>query len=171
MKQRSLRGCQSSFAGQKLCLLEPLYSFQTTTFPSMPRTSKYSRTREARKATRVPKLSYTVQPPNMTLKQWQIALRQQIAASEYYEISHADPRNKNGEYAVSNFQTRQKYKVVYRGEGSEWNYCSCMDFKTSRLGTCKHIEAVKKWIADQRGETVHTSLPPYTSVYLSYKEG
>ena len=137
----------------------------------MPRTSKYSRTREARKATRVPKLSYTVQPPNMTLKQWQIALRQQIAASEYYEISHADPRNKNGEYAVSNFQTRQKYKVVYRGEGSEWNYCSCMDFKTSRLGTCKHIEAVKKWIADQRGETVHTSLPPYTSVYLSYKEG
>ena len=139
----------------------------------MPKTSnKASRAKETKKkAPRAPKLSYTVQPPNMTLRQWQIALRQQIAATEHYAISHADERNKNGEYVVGNFLTRQKYKVVYRGEGSEWNYCSCMDFKTSRLGTCKHIEAVKEWIVNKKGEIVHTSLPPYTSVYLSYKEG
>ncbi len=138
----------------------------------MQRTNtKSSRIRETKKTSRPPKLSYTVQPPNMSLKQWQIALRKQIAGTEYYEISHADPMNENGEYTVSNFQTRQKYKVVFRGENSEWNYCSCMDFKTSRLGTCKHIEAVKKWIADNSKEKVHTSLPSYTSIYLSYKDG
>lgn len=107
----------------------------------------------------------------MSLIQWQIALRKQIASTETYAISHADARNKNGEYIVANAFTRQKYKVVYRGVDSEWNYCSCMDFKTSRLGTCKHIEAVKMWIADQHGETIHSALPPYTSVYLSYKNG
>lgn len=36
---------------------------------------------------------------------------------------------------------------MYRGANSEWNYCSCMDFKTSKLGTCKHLEAVKKWFS------------------------
>ena len=47
---------------------------------------------------------------------------------------------------------------------------SCMDFKTSRLGTCKHIEAVKKWFGGKKGVHVHRELPPYTSVYLSYRD-
>ena len=86
----------------------------------MPKTSsKSSRTKETKKkASHAPKLSYTVKPDNMTLRQWQIALRKQIADTETYAISHADARNKNGEYLVGNFQTQQKYKVVYRGPAS-----------------------------------------------------
>lgn len=45
-----------------------------------------------------------------------------------------------------------------------------MDFKTSKLGTCKHLEAVKKWFSGKRGLHVHRELPPYTSVYLSYRD-
>ena len=38
-----------------------------------------------------------------------------------------------GEYEVRNPQTRQTYKVVYRGEDSPWNYCSCMGNQRRRL--------------------------------------
>lgn len=44
-----------------------------------------------------------------------------------------------------------------------------MDFKTSQLGTCKHLEAVKHWI--HNGHRVHRETPSYTSVYLDYSEG
>ena len=120
---------------------------------------------------RIPKISWVVKPDSMTLEQWQRALRQQIAREETMGVVAVDERNLPGEYEVRNPQTRQTYKVVYRGEQSPWNYCSCMDFKTSRLGTCKHIEKVKLWIAEDCERKIHTELPAYTSVYLSYTEG
>lgn len=45
-----------------------------------------------------------------------------------------------------------------------------MDFKVSRLGTCKHIEAVCSWIKKRR-KTLDKTLPSYTAVYLLYQEG
>lgn len=129
---------------------------------------------------RIPKISWVVKPDKMTLEEWQRALRKQIAGEEVMAVAAVDERNLPGEYEVKNPQTKQSYKVVYRGEDSPWNYCSCMDFKTSRLCTCKHIEKVKLWIAEEqsvRGRRkascpkVHTELPAYTSIYLSYTEG
>lgn len=58
--------------------------------------------------------------------------------------------------------------MVYRGEDSPWNYCSCMDFKTNQLSTCKHIEAARLWIEGNH-KRVCRDIPPYTSLYLSYK--
>ena len=127
--------------------------------------------RGSSQAARIPKISWVVKPGNMTLENWQRALRRQVAAEELMGVSPVDERRVPGEYEVRNPQTRQTYKVVYRGEESPWNYCSCMDFKTSRLGTCKHIEKVKLWIADTEKAKVHTQPPAYTSVYLSYTHG
>lgn len=45
-----------------------------------------------------------------------------------------------------------------------------MNFKTSQLGTCKHIEAVKLWLEKSHKRTC-TDTPAYTSVYLSYRKG
>ncbi len=140
-------------------------------------TNKKNTTKE--KAVRIPKISWVVKPDNMELDDWQRALRQQVAREETMAVTAVDERNLPGEYEVRNPQTRQTYKVVYRGEHSPWNYCSCMDFKTSRLGTCKHIEKVKLWLdgvgdghlAAARRRRVHTEMPAYTSVYLSYTEG
>lgn len=114
------------------------------------------------------KVSYHYKPDNMTLQEWQIALRRQAAMKEKFAISENNRKEYPGYYTVINPVTHNEYRVVYRGQDSAWNYCSCMDFKTSRLGTCKHLEAVKLWI----GETHHTvcrKIPPYTSVYLSYQ--
>ena len=115
------------------------------------------------------KLSPIVKPNKMSIEEWQVALRKQMANTETYGIKCVDDRLCPGEYVVANAFTSNEYKVVYRGEDSEWNFCSCMDFKTSKLGTCKHIEAVKNWIKGKRGVHVHSEIPPYTSVYLSYR--
>ncbi len=115
------------------------------------------------------KVSYQNKPDNLTSSQWQIALRCQAAQKEHYGISELDSKEYPGYYTVVNPLSKNEYKVVYRGEESTWNFCSCMDFKTSRLGTCKHIEAVKLWIKEHR-KKVHRQIPPYTSVYLSYKD-
>ncbi len=117
-----------------------------------------------------PKISYINKPENISVQEWQVKLRQQAAENEQLAISCVDDKLCPGEYEVRNPQTANTYKVVYRGAKSEWNYCSCMDFKTSRLGTCKHVEAVKKWISSKRRLRVHQQIPPYTSVYLSYRD-
>lgn len=122
-------------------------------------------------AVKIPKISWVVKPQGMTLVEWQRALRKQIAAEEPLAVAAVDEKNLPGEYEVRNPQTKQTYKVVYRGEGSPWNYCSCLDFKTSRLCTCKHIEKVKLWIEENWRRKVHKEPPTYTSVYLSYTEG
>ena len=116
------------------------------------------------------KVSYYYKPDNLTLEQWQIALRRQAAEKENFAISERNTKDSPGYYSVLNPLTKNDYRVVYRGEGSVWNYCSCMDFKTSRLGSCKHLEAVKLWI-DANHRRVYSGRPSYTSMYLSYKEG
>lgn len=115
------------------------------------------------------RISNLMKPDNMSLQEWQVALRKQMARQEQFVIEAIDDKLLPGEYSVRNFKTRQTYKVVYRGADSPWNYCSCLDFKTSRLGTCKHLEATKVWLEENRKFKVHKEVPPYTSVYLSYR--
>lgn len=114
------------------------------------------------------KVSYHYKPDNLTLQEWQVALRRQAAVKEQFAISEKDRKEYPGYYNVINPVTGNEYKVVYRGQDSSWNYCSCMDFKTSQLGTCKHLEAVKLWI-EENHRKVCQEIPPYTSVYLSYQ--
>lgn len=143
----------------------------TTKTTSKKSSTKGKSAKKKSQAVRIPKISWVVKPDGMEIRQWQRALRKQVAAEETMGVSAVDERNVPGEYEVRNPQTHQTYKVVYRGEDSPWNYCSCMDFKTNHLCTCKHIEKVKLWISDTRGKRVHKQLPAYTSVYLSYTEG
>ena len=124
--------------------------------------------RTTKKMTKRTKISWIVKPDGMSLTEWQIALRKQIAQEEHFGISCVDDKLLPGEYSVKSPKTKQEYKVVYRGAKSEWNYCSCFDFKTAQLGTCKHLEAVKLWIDGNRKARVHKDIPPYTSVYLKY---
>ena len=88
-------------------------------------------------------LSNVVKPANMGLREWQIKLRQQAAMKDNLAVSSADCVYRPGKYEVRNFQTKRIYNVAYYGEGCCLNSCTCMDFRTSGLSTCKHMEAVK----------------------------
>ena len=116
----------------------------------------------------VNKVSYHYRPDNMTLQDWQIALRRQAAMKEKFVIFERDKKEYPGYYTVINPTSGNEYNVVYRGHQSPWNYCSCMDFKASQLGTCKHLEGVKLWIREKRRKVCRVT-PPYSSVYLSYQ--
>src|SRR5574344_1453803 len=104
----------------------------------------------------------------MSLEEWQIALRCQAAEKENFHIIENIDNEETGYYSVYNPKSKSLYKVIYRGVDSRWNYCSCMDFKSNQLGTCKHLEAVKLWLAANHKRPVSV-LPAYTSVYLSYR--
>ncbi len=126
--------------------------------------SKASKTPKPKrkKKAMMPKDSHLYRPNGVDLVTWQIRLRKQAAKTERLLVSDRGP----GVYAVRNPKSGQEYKVVYRGARSPWNYCSCMDFKTSRLGTCKHLEAVKGHFGSRR--KVCRDIPAYTSVYVDY---
>ena len=115
------------------------------------------------------RISHQVMPKGMNLEDWQVALRRQVAREERLLVATIDDKLQPGEYMVTNPKTEQQYKVVYRGANSQWNYCSCFDFRTSQLGTCKHIEALKLTFGGRR--KVHRELPPYSSVYIDYRQG
>ena len=114
------------------------------------------------------RLSNVVKPDNMSLEEWQRTLRRQAAEREMLNVQAVDATLCPGEYRVTNPKSREEYKVVFRAENSTWNYCSCMDFKTSQLGTCKHLEAVKLKL---NGHPHVVNTPSYSSVYLSYRNG
>lgn len=131
-------------------------------------TAKKKATKRTSRPSKRTKISWIVKPDGLSLMEWQIALRKQIAQEEHFGISCVDDKLLPGEYSVKSPKTKQEYKVVFRGAKSQWNYCSCFDFKTAQLGTCKHLEAVKQWVRSSRKVRVHQEIPPYTSVYLSY---
>ena len=114
------------------------------------------------------RLSNTIKPAEMGLEEWQVALRRQQAQRERFAISEMGAQFSPGEYQVCNPRTRSQYKVIYRGAYSPWNYCSCPDFRTSGLGTCKHVESVKLWLQAE-GKEPYRGEPDYTSVYLDYR--
>ena len=65
--------------------------------------------------TTVNKVSYHYRPDNMTLQDWQIALRKQAAMKEKFVISERDRKEYPGYYTVINPASGNEYNVVYRG--------------------------------------------------------
>ncbi len=53
-----------------------------------------------------------------------------------YRINFAD--NIFGEHILIN-EKNNKYKITFRDFEKQTGYCSCPDFKTNKLGTCKHL--------------------------------
>ena len=96
-----------------------------------------------------------------------MALRRQQALREHFNICELGTGFSPGEYQVRNPRSHGQYKVIYRGAYSPWNYCSCPDFRTSGLGTCKHVEGVKLWLQAE-GKEPYRGEPEYTSVYIDY---
>lgn len=117
------------------------------------------------------KVSYHKRPTDMPLEEWQARLRRQFAESNPFGIEYLGGHTIFGDYLVHNPESKNSYKVAFRGLNSEWNYCSCMDFKTNHLGTCKHIEFVAYHLKNSPKKSSRLEeefTPTYSSVYLKY---
>lgn len=107
-------------------------------------------------------------PENMTVTQWQRALRRQSAAKENFGIN--EPFGPDDPFVVSSAKSGRRYRVNYFGPNSPLNRCECMDFKTSRLGTCKHIEAISLAKNGKYARMLYKR-PLHTYVYVDYLDG
>ncbi len=116
-------------------------------------------------------LSHRYCPDGMTLEEWQIALRKQVAKEKTFLVEHLDESRIWGDYSV--LSGRNRYRVSFSGVCSESNFCSCLDFRTNGLGTCKHIEAVSLKLSKEIEGYPWAGLsfsPSYSFIYVSYKE-
>lgn len=73
------------------------------------------------------------------LRQRAIAERKQRAAEESMRVKSLDPARCWSDYVVTSHHSGKSYRVALRGGEPHESYCSCPDFRTSGLGTCKHI--------------------------------
>ncbi|MDR2473389.1 MAG: DEAD/DEAH box helicase [Tannerella sp.] len=133
-------------------------------------------TKRKKAATLIPNagVSYHRKPENLSSEKWQSELRRQYAEMKPFGIEKTTkPESLFGDYTVHNPETGNSYKVAFRGIDSPMNYCSCMDFRTNHLGTCKHLEALlyKLKNTNQSRLINREYSPEYTSVYLSYRNG
>ena len=63
----------------------------------------------------------------------------------------------------------KKYRVTIRSLHQRANYCTCPDFATNQLGTCKHIEAVLHKISKHPQFEIFQQEPaPFPYVYLAW---
>jgi hypothetical protein len=133
-----------------------------------------SRRRSASKRTAGPKtrrISHLRKPADMSLNQWQVALRRQYAKEQKFHVENIGREPVFSEFLVANPETEGRYRVAIRGPGLGDNYCSCPDFAVNTLGTCKHVEFVLARLARRREAKrafAQGFRPPYSEVYLRY---
>ena len=71
---------------------------------------------------------------------------------------------------VSSTHVPVSYRVHIRSLERRANYCTCPDFATNQLGTCKHIEAVLHRISKRRdAKQLKASGPPTPFVFLDWE--
>lgn len=120
------------------------------------------------------KIPFHRRPDGMPIEKWQVALRRQFVQSNDFQITKTSEEIVYADYQVYNPATKNGYKVALRSPDHRGdNFCDCYDFKISRLGTCKHIEAVLLYIAKKRLKK-HLKTPverSYSSVYVDYRQG
>ena len=81
-----------------------------------------------------------------------LAERRQRAAEEPMRVKSHDPATPWTDYVVTSRRSGKSYRVALRGTAPHESYCSCPDFRTNGLGTCKHILHVASKMARKLGE-------------------
>ncbi len=119
------------------------------------------------------KVPYYRKPDDMTLEEWQIALRRQFAYKQQFTVRNVGHHPVFSDFMVYNPLSVNKYKVAIRDYEFGMNFCSCPDFKKNGLGTCKHIEYVLKQLKENKENDKYWKIgyqPAYSSVSLKYGE-
>jgi superfamily II DNA or RNA helicase len=104
--------------------------------------------------------------------QTQIERRQQRALEEIIRVTNRGRHPLFSPFDVASISGRT-YCVTIRSLDERRNTCTCPDYRTNLIGTCKHIEAVlihlkQKYAA--RLNSLAASKPPSAQIFLHYAE-
>ena len=106
------------------------------------------------------------------LREEQIDIRRQRAREGKFLIQNLGRNRIFSDYQVINPSTAGQYKVAIRGFEIGDNVCTCPDFKSNTLGTCKHIEAVLEALREESPGPLRQRKAAITrpEIYLQYGE-
>jgi superfamily II DNA or RNA helicase len=123
----------------------------------------------ATKPNKEPKLSRTHAPADLSPVEWQRGLRRQFGREQAFGLENLGSEPFFSEFRVSNPVSKSSYRVAIRGPGPGGNFCSCPDYATGELGTCKHIEFALARLQKKRGARTafaHGYQPAFSELYL-----
>jgi superfamily II DNA or RNA helicase len=107
----------------------------------------------------------------MSLEEWQIQLRRQFGSEQNFRLQNLGEHPVFSEFLVTNPERKTAYRVAIRGQELGENFCSCPDFATNTLGTCKHVEFALFKLRRSRATRKllgQKFQPAYSEVYLHY---
>ena len=130
-----------------------------------------ARKRSRRAKAKAPKLSRLHKPADMPLRTWQRQLRRQFGREQSFQLKRLGDHPIFSRFQVTNPKSGNTYEVAIRGAQIGDNYCSCPDFATNTLGTCKHIEFTLARLERRRGglRALREGFQPsFSEVFLQY---
>jgi ERCC4-related helicase len=107
--------------------------------------------RSAATPNKEPKFSRSHAPVNLSPVDWQRGLRRQFGREQDFGLENLGREPFFSEFRVSNPVSKSSYRVAIRGMGPGGNFCSCPDYATGELGTCKHLEFTLGKLEKKRG--------------------
>ncbi|MDR3435754.1 DEAD/DEAH box helicase [Telmatospirillum sp.] len=131
--------------------------------------SKRQKTNSAPKQDKESKLSRTHAPADLSPMDWQRALRRQFGREQAFGLENLGSEPFFSDFRVSNPASKSSYRVAIRGLGPGGNFCSCPDYATAELGTCKHIEFTLAQLEKKRGAKTAFARgyqPAFSELYL-----
>ena len=116
-----------------------------------------------------PKLSRAHAPTGLSPVDWQRGLRRQFGREQAFGLENLAGEPFFSEFRVSNPESKSSYRVAIRSLGPGGNFCSCPDYSTNELGTCKHIEFTLARLEKKRGAKAAFARgyrPAFSELYL-----
>ena len=108
--------------------------------------------------------------PSDTLRETQIERRRERAREEIKKVVNRGNHPLFSQFEVTSISGRT-YRVEVRSLDELQNSCTCPDYQTNLIGTCKHIEGVLAYLREEYGERLADLTrrrPTGTQVYLLY---
>ena len=106
----------------------------------------------------------------IAMAEYQAEIKAERAKTEKMKIAAADPGQPWTDYTVTSLLSGKSYRVALRSLERGPSYCSCPDFRSNTLGTCKHILHVQAKV--KRKFDVRALNKPYRrkriAVHLAY---
>src|SRR5947207_3520504 len=121
------------------------------------------------KPNKEPKLSRAHAPVDLSPADWQRGLRRQFGREQSFVLENLGSEPFFSEFRVTNPVSKSSYRVAVRGLGPGGNFCSCPDYATSELGTCKHLEFTLARLEKKRGARAAFARgyqPAFSELYL-----
>ncbi|MDP2058525.1 MAG: DEAD/DEAH box helicase [Flavobacteriaceae bacterium] len=89
--------------------------------------------------------------------------RAEKARKSNYRVAYSS--NIFGEHLLTN-EKGKSYKLTFRDIENQKGYCSCPDYQTNKLGTCKHLMVAFEKIKIANNKTLSTHYP-FVEIYLN----